>query len=238
MVALGDRMKSYERVADQHLTRNSCAFVRVDGKAFHTWTKQEPLRLARGVGLPFHTNIHGAMTYATTETAKQMQGFKLAYTQSDESTFMMADFDTVETEGWFGYRVNKIVSITASLFTYHFNYFMQQECGYENLKPAIFDARAFVIPTQDAPNMFVWRQQDWERNSVQMLGHHYFSTKKMHQKNRSDVHEMLHGIGVNWATDLEEWMKNGTFITKNLTPFCQKIGYDDIWTLSGLDEIV
>lgn len=237
MVALGDRMKEYERVADLRLTRNSCAFVRVDGKAFHTWTKQRELRLPRGVGVPFNRNIHGAMTYATIETSKQMQGFKLAYTQSDESTFMMTDFDSLETEGWFGYRVNKIVSITASLFTYHFNQFLQQECGYEDLLPALFDARAFVIPVADAPNMFVWRQQDWERNSVQMLGHHFFSAKMMHKKNRNDVHEMLHGIGVNWATDLDDWMKNGTFVLMDQSTLCDKLSYEVIQGLGDLDVL-
>ena len=53
--------------------------------------------------------------------SQEMQGFKGAYIQSDEVTFMLTDFDGHETQGWFGYELNKIVSISASLMTAHFH---------------------------------------------------------------------------------------------------------------------
>ena len=77
---------------------------------------------------------------------------------------------------------------------------------------AYFDSRAFNIPKEEVCNYFVWRQQDWVRNSIQMLAQHHFSHKQLHGKNQADMHEMLHEVGVNWA-DLLPILKNGrTFI--------------------------
>lgn len=201
---LGDRMKRYERNSLFTLLPKSPVLIRVDGKSFHTYTK--------GCNKPFDLRLVNAMTYAAQMTAEQMQGFKLAYTQSDECTFMITDFDTFETDGWFNYEVNKIVSITASMFSGWFN------DAYRGDTPAFFDARAFNVPYEDSPNAFIWRQQDWERNSIQMLARAHFSHKECENKKVPDLHEMLHTKGVNWAK-LSDQLKNGTFVEhdKSLT---------------------
>lgn len=36
--SLGDRMKEYERVPKNYLTRRTPAIIRIDGKSFHTFT--------------------------------------------------------------------------------------------------------------------------------------------------------------------------------------------------------
>lgn len=196
--SIGDRIKRYEAAYDYSLTPRSCLFVRVDGKTFHTFT--------RGCDRPFDQKIVDAMVAAAVDTASEMHGFKLAYAQSDECTFMLTDFDTFQTQGWFDYKLNKIVSVSAAMFSVAFNY-------HFGSKNAVFDSRAFIVPADDAPNVFVWRQRDWERNSVQMLARAHFSHKQCHGKKMSDLHEMLHENGVNWA-DLPAQLKNGTFITK------------------------
>ena len=66
---------------------------------------------------PFDAKLIAAMVHATQQTAKQMSGFKLAYTQSDEATFLLIDYDGFDTQGWFDYELQKVVSITASTFT-------------------------------------------------------------------------------------------------------------------------
>lgn len=221
--ALDDRMKRYEKVSDNTLTPNSCAFVRIDGRAFHTFTKNRYFKENMTEGNPFSRVLRDRMIDAALATAQDMQGFKLAYHQSDEVTFMMTDFDTINTDGWFGYRVNKLVSMTASMFTAHFN---RRFIG-TGVNLAFFDARAFVIPFDDAPNMFVWRQRDWNRNSVAMLAQAHFSHKELLHRSVADMHEMLHSKGINWA-NLSPWEKNGTFIDRNMTLRSDPLGYDQI----------
>ncbi len=208
---LGDRIKRYERVFNQTLVPRSPVFIRIDGKSFHTFT--------RGCDKPFDQVLIDAMVYAAKMTSKEMSGFKLAYVQSDEATFMLTDFDTHSTQGWFDYEVNKLVSLSASAFTAYFNsyWFNYKDVkrGYGGTdgesKMAMFDSRAFSVPLDDAPNVFIWRQRDWERNSIQMLARAHFSHKECDRKKIPDLHEMLHDKGVNWAK-IDDQLKNGTFI--------------------------
>lgn len=211
---IGDRIKAYEAASNYRLTPNSCVFIRVDGKAFHTFT--------RGMARPFDHRLMRTMVEAAVETARGMQGFKLGYVQSDEATFLLTDFDTHDTAGWFGYEVNKLVSISASTMTMHFNRLFSER------PTAVFDSRAFVVPQPDAPNVFVWRQMDWERNSLQMLAHAHFSHRELHGKGRRDMHDMLMlERGVNWA-ELSSQEKNGTFILADKSTHHEVWRYDDI----------
>ncbi|MEV4127132.1 tRNA(His) guanylyltransferase Thg1 family protein [Nocardia sp. NPDC049707] len=214
-MSLADRMKAYEAASQYRLTPNSPVIIRVDGRAFHTYT--------RGMKRPFDYVLMNRMVYAAVATAREMQGFKLGYVQSDEATFLLTDFDTHDTAGWFGYEVNKLVSLSASLFTGYFNLAMHNDPG-----PAAFDSRAFVVPRADVPNVFVWRQQDWTRNSLQMVARAHFSHKQLFGKIRAAMHDMLHEIGVNWATDYNDQEKNGTFILADKTTHHRQWSYADI----------
>lgn len=212
--SLGNRMKSYEAVSNFKLTPRSPVIIRVDGQAFHTFTK--------GMDKPFDRHLMRTMVAATAEVAAKMQGFKMAYTQSDEATFLITDFDKLGSQGWFGYELNKLVSSTASLFTAHFNH------EFENrMSIATFDARAFVVPFDDVPNNFIWRQQDWSRNSLQMLARAHFSHQECLGKKSADLHEMLHGVDVNWAK-LDPIEKNGTFLFRGGHVVHDRLSYDDI----------
>lgn len=221
---LGDRIKRYEAVSNHKLLPRSPLLIRIDGKSFHTYTKK--------ADKPFDKQIMDAMVHAAKMTAKEMSGFKLAYIQSDEATFMLTDTDTFETQGWFDYEINKVVSISASAFTAHFNSF-----AYSNLSPdkflsrlALFDSRAFNAPADDALNAFIWRQRDWERNSIQMLARANFSHKECESKKVPELKAMCAEVGKNWE-DCTLQEQYGTFILKNGQEFFGKVTYDDLKTM-------
>lgn len=198
--SLGDRMKRYEHANRFHLPPKQAVVIRIDGRAFHTYTRGRPK--------PFDQALVDSMVYATTELTKDLMGFKLAYTQSDEASFLITDTDDVGSQGWFDYNLSKVVSISASIFTEAFGRHM-----VKSGRRATFDSRAFVIPITDAPNYFLWRQQDWARNSLSMLAQAHFSHKQLDRKNSADMHNMLHEVGVNWA-ELPVQLKNGTFVRR------------------------
>lgn len=211
--SLGDRMKRYEASYKHKIVQKVPLMIRVDGKAFHTVTKR--------ANKPFDTNIINAMIFAAGKTALQMQGFKAAYVQSDEATFLLTDYDEHETQGWFGYDQQKIVSITASYMSTFFNMYFRlpHVIGtltgeYDFTNPPVFDARVFSVPKEDVVNAFLWRAKDWKRNSLQMFCQSLFSHKELHGKNQADMHEMLYKVGKNWTTDLSPVEKNGTFIIR------------------------
>lgn len=195
---IGDRMKRYEQTTRGYATRRMPLIVRVDGRAFHT--------LTRGAKKPFCPALMSSMQRAAGDVMLDMQGCKVAYVQSDEATFCLTDYDDHETQGWFDYNIQKVVSISAALMSVSF------VCYYQAGALPVFDSRAFNVPKEDVANMFLWRAKDWQRNSLQMYARSFFSHRQLHRKTHAQIHEMLHEIGKNWATDLSDREKNGVFL--------------------------
>lgn len=75
-------------------------------------------------------------------------------------------------------------------------------------KLAVFDCRAFVVPKEDINNMFVWREQDATRNSIQSLARSLYSHNQCNNKNCSELQEMCFQKGINW-NDCPTWQKRG-----------------------------
>lgn len=192
---LADRMKAYEGVTHRHLTRRAPVVVRVDGRAFHSVTAD--------MDRPFDRSLVNAMVAAAGALAAEMQGCRLWYHQSDEISFLLLDTEKLETEPWFGNDLSKVLSISAS--------FVASQLTAALGQPVQFDARAFNVPVEDVANYFLWRARDWARNSLQMYAQTFFSHRALLGKDRDAIHEMLHGIGRNWAEDLPDDLKNGTF---------------------------
>jgi tRNA(His) 5'-end guanylyltransferase len=199
---IGDRFKqNYEAPARHLLTRRTPVIVRVDGRAFHTFTRR--------FRKPFDGKLIDSMILSASALASEMQGFKLGYVQSDEASFVLTDYDDLQTQPWFGYVKSKVESISAAKMTFTFARCMRLIGENDE---ALFDARAFNVPEAEVVNYFVWRARDWQRNSVAMYAGAYFSHNELHRKSVRDMHEMLYGIGRNWAADLMPEERNGTFI--------------------------
>ena len=199
--SLGDRMKGYEAVSSGALTRRCPVIVRVDGKAFHSWT--------RGMEKPFDRRLVNWMREATQATARAMQGCVLAYVQSDEASFLLTDWKEDGSQPWMGYALSKVVSLSAATFTACFN----MATALVNFKPngpAIFDARAFNVPREDVANCFLWRAKDWRRNSIQGLAQAHFSAKQLHGVSMEAALNMLMEKGVDWNF-LDSDLRCGSF---------------------------
>lgn len=197
--ALGARMKeNYEFRSRSYLPRRTYTVIRIDGKAFHTYT--------RGLDKPFDLKLMDDMSTTAQFLCEEIMGAKYAYAQSDEISILMTDFDRIKTEAWFDGNVQKITSVTASMATAKFN----------ELRPgklAFFDARVFVIPDPvEVANYFVWRQKDATRNAISMAAQAHFSHRALQGKSASQMQEMLfQDAGVNF-NDYPDRCKRGTEI--------------------------
>lgn len=206
--SLGSRMKGYESVTKTRVMPRSPVIIRIDGKAFHTFTKHFKHIDPSEQTSPFGTIMHNAMVETSRQLIMGIQNSKIAYVQSDEISILLNDWTSLETEQWFNGGVQKIVSVAASIATAAFN----KALASYDLPYACFDARVFNLPKEEVTNYFIWRQQDASRNSVQMLGHYYFSQKEMHCKTNPQTQDMLMLLkGVNW-NDLDTWKKRGACI--------------------------
>jgi len=214
--SLSFRMKRYEKVSSPELYRKMPVIVRVDGRAFHTFTRK--------FKRPYDINFIEAMLSAARAVAEDMQGFKIGYVQSDEASFLLTDYDNIESQPWFNNDLSKIVSIASSLMSVYFNSYIYKNITMEQInEQAVFDARAFNLPKEEVANYFLFRSKDWERNSLQMYARSIFSHKELNGKKRKDIHEMLHIKGRNWTKDVPLQEKNGTFFYKGKIELINKI---------------
>lgn len=195
---LGSRMKQYERTTDAVLPGRLPVIIRVDGRAFHSYT--------RGLPRPWCAKLADALDHAAIALCEELHGAKLAYCQSDEISVLLVGYEQHDTEPCFGNRVQKLASIAASIAAAEVT--ARSESIFGRMKVAHFDARVFVVGEDDVANYFWWRQQDASRNSIQSLAQSLYSQKQLHKKNQSALHELCFQKGHNWS-DLPAYWKRG-----------------------------
>lgn len=200
--SLGDRMKNYEDVWRQVLPKRMPVIIRLDGKAFHTYTKN--------LEKPFSQPMMAAMNEVALSVMDQVQGATFGYTQSDEISILVLNNQKLDSESWFGNNIQKMVSVAASVASVEMT-LLSPTIFKGETRPALFDARAFVLPPEEVCNYFLWRQRDWNRNSIQMLARSMFSQKDLQGKKTNDLHEMCWRNGQNWGT-LHSHIKAGRML--------------------------
>ena len=168
----------------------------------------------------------------------------MGYCQSDEISLLLIDYQTLNSQAFFDYEVQKICSITASMATMAFNKsfsYNVQDFGYDccdgtigkevnvgreedyhrfetvymkKLHNAMFDCRCFNIPKEEVANYFYWRQLDATRNSIQMVGQANFSHKELQGKSCNAIQDMLHEQRGINWNDLPTYQKRGSCCIK------------------------
>ena len=224
---LGCRMKEYyEQIPKARLMRRTPVIIRIDGKAFHSFTK--------GFKRPFDDVLIESMQQTMKYLCENIQGCVLGYHQSDEISLVLIDYQKLTSDAWFDYEVQKICSVAASMATMAFNKIFEQNCiEYSSVIPntelgreivstysrslekgAMFDARCFNIPKEEVTNYIYWRQLDATRNSIQMVGQANFSHKELHGKSCNQIQDMLMiQKGINW-NDFPVYQKRGSCCVK------------------------
>lgn len=215
---LGKRMKEqYENRTKTYLPRRTYSIIRLDGKAFHTYTKS--------FNRPYDLELMDFMTNTAKKLCEEIQGVQFAYVQSDEISLLLTDFNKETTDAWFNGEVQKIVSVSASLATGFFNNFVVENILRKNkyivkakdindFKIANFDSRVFIIPDPiEVENYFIWRQKDAIRNSISMHAQSIYSHNELNGKSQADMKQMIKSSNDNWDI-LPEGFKLGRTILK------------------------
>jgi len=212
--ALGDRMKFYESAfINQRLMPQLPAFARIDGKGFHNWTK--------GLERPYDKTFSQIMIDVTKMLVEDTQAV-IGYTQSDEITLSWYSED-FKSQIYFDGKISKIISVVASMTTAYFNSLVAQRLAYTNKEAAFFDCRVWNVPTLwEASNVFLWREQDATRNSIQMAARSVYSHKQCDNKNMNELQEMLFQKNINW-NNYPDSFKRGTYILNHRSTTGSKI---------------
>lgn len=120
---LSDRMKEYESNTQFKLVKKLPVIIRIDGRSFSKFTK--------GFEKPFDLDLSKIFQDVALALRKEIPGVKFIYSQSDEISLLLTDWDSNKQEDggridtWYDYRLQKIVSVVSSMATVKFN-----ECIY------------------------------------------------------------------------------------------------------------
>lgn len=213
---ISDRMKLYENViASQMLTPDLPVCARIDGKAFHSWT--------RGAVRPYDERIQELFNQTTSFLVEETKAC-IGYTQSDEISLIFYNYGKPESQIFFNGRVCKLTSVLASMATAKFNLLVPELFPEKTSKLAFFDCRVWTVPDMtEAVNYLIWREQDATRNSVQMAAQSIFSHKKLQNKNNKELQEMLLEQGIDW-NDYPVRFKRGAYFQRKTieSPFSQE----------------
>ncbi len=214
---LGRRIKrDYEDALRLYLPRRAFVIVRVDGRAFHVFT--------RGMERPYCRPLADALDTAAIQLSAEMTGCQFAFGQSDEYSFLLSD------AVWFDGNVQKIASVSASIFTAAF------ARAFVSDRPATFDARVFLIPQRsEVAQYFIWRQMDASANSLNMLASAHYTHEELLGRSTADKHELLHAKGLNWAKEPADFKRGrvvrpgetGWVVDREIPVFQREPGYLD-----------
>lgn len=206
---LGESLKEeYEFKTRLVLPARTHTIIRLDGNAFHTYT--------RGLPKPFDETLHDDLVSASAFLCAKISGAQLAYVQSDEVSILVTDFANVGTQAWFGGVVQKIASVSASILTAKFNELRNVGLGDLGERLAFFDARAFAIgDPEDVVQYFSWRHMDAMRNAIYSAARTLYSHKELQGVGGVDQLDMLRRAGVMWPDAYPEAFRYGTVIHRD-----------------------
>lgn len=205
---LSSRMKHYESLSSGQLMPFTPCMARLDGKAFHTFTKN--------LNKPYDIRLSNLMI-DTTRFLVEETNAKVGYTQSDEISLVYLE-DTLEEILFFDRKILKMSSILAGMASVFFNKNLKGH-GLEFKEESfpLFDCRVWSLPNKaEACNAILWREQDAIRNSVQMAARSCYSHNQLDKKNNSQLLEMLREKGIDWNA-YPSFFKRGTYIQKRIT---------------------
>lgn len=206
--SLGDRMKGYEQERRCVLPQDAWCVLRVDVRGAHSYL--------RGAIKPFDQSFTDAMTLVAEALCAEVQGARLAYSQSDEVSIIYRARNA-KSETWFGGVLAKQISISAALATAVLAQHEQRPPGL-----AVFDSRVFTLPSKaEVINYMIWRQRDAQRNAVSMVARSVFSHRQLYGKTGPEMQAMLQEQGLNYDQDIPEHHRMGrqTIRRTGLRPF-------------------
>ena len=201
-------MKMYEAItAGQMLIPNLPVMVRIDGKAFHTWT--------RGLERPYSEPLQNLFDDVTGYLVSATNAV-IGYTQSDEISLILWNYEKPDSQIMFDGNVAKLTSVLASMATARFNQLAPLHLPQKDGVLAFFDARVWNVPSaEEAINCLIWRELDATRNSIQSAAYALYSQNQLHKVNTSEMQEMIFQKGVNW-NDYPARFKRGGYFKRRL----------------------
>lgn len=242
------RMTYFRGLSDYRLMPKTPVIVMLDGRSFSKVIKKRFKR-------PFDADFINMMNETAKYLCDNVANCKFAYTQSDEISLILIDYENPKGDSFFGYRLCKLQSVIASMAAAKFNqllalYNLENHPSinpYETIskmKLVEFDCRAWNVPNEN--EVFAWllfRQNDCVRNSKAQTAQTWLSHNQLHGlRVDQQISKLENEKGIDWHK-FSDGEKFGRFIYKTTEMFHndeRNIDYErsfwkvtDAWSLNN-----
>ena len=147
-----------------------------------------------------------AMIISAIETSKLMQNFVMAYVQSDKISFVLSNEDYEYSQAWFGNRILKLASVSASSVSINYTVLMS---SYKNkLIRGIFDGKVFDLERKYLNDYLQSRIKSGYNNAISKI----YRLNEGHTKDKSLTEMEVTLIEDN--IEISNLFKYGTIIIK------------------------
>ena len=246
---LKEKCEYYRSLTDYKLMPNSYVLAMVDGHCFSKLIKNK-------FDKPFDDLFIKMMNETAKYLCEQVQGVKFAYTQSDEISLLITDFETPTTDSYFSFRLCKMQSLIAAMATAKFNQmyaklandykgFGLKKFDMKEYPTCTFDCKVWTVPNaNDAYAWFLYRQTDCIKNSKAQTAQAYLSHKELVGLTADEmIAKLKNEENIDWY-DYENGKKYGRLIKKVETPMekdlpnGQHIKFTrNIWTPTSITDL-
>lgn len=203
--ALGDRMKGYERASRSVIATDGYVVLRLDGKAFHTYT--------RNLEKPYDVQFIADMNATAAYLCENISGVKFGYVQSDEISLVIPAVPKADgraTQLWFGGQVQKMVSVSAGMASAKL---YSLRLSQEGTIP-VFDSRVFTLPNvEEVVEYLRFRVTDARKNAITMAAQVFASHKQLMGLSTRERIGVMEANGMSVA-DLPGGFRNGRLLVK------------------------
>lgn len=175
-----DKFKAKESELRGTLPPSPFYAIRMDGRAFHTFTRQ----FKAPYSIVFMEAMNNAGLIAATKVLAETELF---YVQSDEITLIVKPKNNGQFS--FGGRTEKVLSLTSSAATAGFMSACPEVEGFP-----IFDSRILLLEDNEEVIEYLdWRRLDARKNSITMAAQYLYGDKPLKGKSTRERLEMLEG---------------------------------------------
>ena len=206
---LKEKCEYYRSLTNYKLIPNSYVLVMVDGHSFSKLIKNK-------FDKPFDDKFIQMMNETAKYLCREIQGAKFAYTQSDEISILITDFDTPKTDSYFSFRLCKMQSLIAAAATAKFNQmYYKLVDGMKDVPLCTFDCKVWTVPNaNDAYAWFLYRQTDCIKNSKAQTAQTYIPPKQLvHLTADEMITKLKNEKGIDWY-EFENGKRFGRLIKK------------------------
>ncbi len=189
-LTIKDRISSYEEASNHKLLSKLPVIIQINGRSFSKITSL--------LDKPFCNKFSDCISSTMLQLCMEVEGAVFGYQFNDEIVIIARNDQSSDTVPWYDNKIQKIVSISASVATLHFSN-LSHATDLNLMGDPIFLGSTYAVPTiLEAIHVLISKQH--QNLQVAIHSASFYELLKKYDKNT--IKEMLSGLSMDEKVDL------------------------------------